>query len=296
MGEAKRRRRDAQTGGHGFARLDAKLRRLGIDTAAFGFYDQPAFVALEQANPRALELYSAWVLDRPRDAAYERHARETVPRLAAIVERRLAVAGGLGACVNVATMMARMLDRLGIWSFAVRGSLTIEIPSKPEAGKRYFPECDLLDKPENVTGHGWLVAPPFLVVDPTLRHQSWVGLHPAIELLLPAVVAADDGQIVRPRWDDVVSDLLIAQYQIPPVELTVDLPYQFKPDLAQIEKSLPGRDIRIGELSLRYIPGSVTVSDRPLEQMRWVAGSSPDLCPIDIWNEDVRPKFPSARA
>lgn len=179
MGENKRRRA-AQAAE--FQRLNEQLRSLGIDVTAFGFYDQPAFVALKQADPRALELYSQWVISRPRDAVYEKHTRVSVPRLASVVERRLASENGVGACVNVATMMARMLDRLGVWSFAVQGSLTVEIPSRPEIGKRYFPECDLLDHKDNVTGHGWLVAPPFLVVDPTLKHQQWVDLHPTIVL------------------------------------------------------------------------------------------------------------------
>src|SRR5215471_18901610 len=37
-----------------------------------------------------------------------------------------------------------------VWSFAVRGSLTIELPSCPAAGRRYFPECDILDHEDNV--------------------------------------------------------------------------------------------------------------------------------------------------
>ena len=288
MGEAKRRRAAQAVE---FQRVDAQLRSLGIDVTAFGYYDQPAFISLEQADPRALELYSEWVITRPRDAAYEKHARETVPRLASIVERRLASENGLGACVNVGTMMARMLDRLGVWSFAVQGSLTVEILSRPQIGKRYFPECDLLDHEDNVAGHGWLVAPPFLIVDATLRHQQWVDLHPAISSLLPAVVVAEQGAVVRPRWYDVVSDTLIRKYNVPRAELTPDLPYRFKPDLAHIEKSLPGRDVRIGELSLRYIAGAVKISDVPLEKLPCVSLRSASLTPIKIWDESVRPEF-----
>ena len=274
-----------------FARINRKLKQCGVDVHAFGYYDQPAFVALEQIDPTALELYSTWVIHRPRDAHNLAHARDVIPKLATVVERRLEREQGLGACVNVATMMARMLDRLGVWSFAVRGSLTIEIPSRPKVGRRYFPECDLRDNEDNVTGHGWLVAPPFLIVDPTLRHQKWVDLQPEISSILPKVVAAEDGAVVRPRWYDVVSDTLIALNRVPKSKLNGDLPYKFKPDLARIEKSLPGRDIRIGDLSLRYIAGAVTVSDRPLEEMEWVSPATPGLRPIHIWTQDVAPAF-----
>ena len=290
MGEAKRRRL-AQSAGPNFSRADEKLRKLGVDVRAFGFYNQPPFLAFEQTDPLALETYSDWVIARPRDAEYDAHVLEVVPRVAALVEQRLAAEKGLGACVNAATMMVSMLDRLGVWSFAVRGSLTIEMPDEPDAEKRYFPECDVGDDPDSATGLAWLVAPPFLVVDPTLRHQKWVDLHPAIKASLPAVVAAQEGEIVRPRWDDVVGDALVAMYRLQPSDLDARLPYRFKPDLARVEKSLPGRDVRAGPLSLRYIAGAVTVSDMSLEEMPWVSPSSPKLRPIHIWNEDVAPAF-----
>lgn len=278
-----------------FRKLDWQLRKEGVDVSAFGFYDQDAFVALEKANPRALELYAQWVLFQPRDQAYDDLVRITVPKLARIVEHRLVQEQGLGACVNVATMMARMLDRLGVWSFAVRGSLTVEIPSKPSEGRRYFPECDQIDQPDNVTGHGWVVAPPFLVIDPTLKHQRWVDLSSAIATSLPTVVAEEKGDIIRPRWFDVVSDKLIAAYHIPAAELTDELPYRFKPDLAHIESFLPGRDIRIGALNLRYIAGAVTLSDRPLDEMPSISSTAPKLRPRTIWVEDVEPQFRTVR-
>ncbi len=146
----------------------------------------------------------------------------------------------------------------------------------------------MLDHEDNVTGHGWLVAPPFVVVDPTLKHQKWIDLDPAISGLLPHFVAAEGGAVIRPRWDDVVSDSLIEKYNVPKSELNSDLPYQFKPDLRRFEKGLPGRDVRIDGLSLRYIAGAVTVSDRPLEEMPSVSPASPTLKPMDIWDEGCR--------
>ena len=185
--------------------------------------------------------------------------------------------------------MARMLDELGVWSFAVRGSLTIEIPTRPEAGRRYFPECDLIADPDAVTGHAWLVAPPFLVVDPTLRHQKWVDLHPAIAKALPAVVAAETGELVRPRWYDVISDRVIAVNRISKNERNETLPYRLQPNLKRIERLLPGRDIRVDELSLCYIDGAVIISEQPLAALPELIPSLPGLTPIEIWTNHVRP-------
>jgi hypothetical protein len=295
MGEA-RRRKLATESGVSFALLDAKLGKLGVNTAEFGFYDQPAFMALERANPLALELYSSWVLARPRSEAYDAHVRATVLKLASLIEGQLAATGTRGACLNVATAMARMLDRLGVWSFTARGSLTVEIPTHPEIGRRYFPESDFAPNPDSVTGHGWLIAPPFIVVDPTLRHQFWVDLQPAIAELLPAVVAAEAGEVVQPRWFDTVSDKAVAMNGFQRHELNGTLPYRFNPGLARVERTLPGRDIRIGELSLRYIAGSMTVSEQPLAEIPPFDTSSPDLTPARLWVEHVAPAFDVAGA
>lgn len=238
-----------------------------------------------------MELYARWVLGRPRDRIYEKRVRDIVPRLARLIERRLASENGVGACVNVATMMARMLDRLEVWSFAVQGSLTVEMPSRPDVGRRYFSECDLLDHEDNVTGHGWLAAPPFIVVDPTLKHQQWVDLHPAIAACLPDVVVAERAEIVRPRWFDVVGDTLIEKYCIQPSDLTAELPYRFKPDLAHVEQFLPGRNVRIGDLSLRYIAGAVKISDVELEELPCVSPHGTNLTPKRLWEEIVYPEL-----
>ena len=290
MGEAWRRKLAMESSG-AFARLDEKLRGHGVNTAEFGFYDQPAFVALERANPVALELYSSWVLTRPRDDAYDTHARATVPKLAALIEAQIAATGARGTCVNTATAMARMLDRLGVWSFTARGSLTIEIPSKPDVGGRYFPENEFRANQDDVAGHGWVVAPPFIVVDPTLRHQNWVDLQPDIAALLPTVVAAETGEVVRPRWFDTVSGTAVTMNGIKKHELNGQLPYRFSTHLARVERFLPGRDIRLGELSLRYIAGSVTVSEHPLEEIPPLDNASPDLTPFELWTKHVAPAF-----
>lgn len=274
-----------------FERVDRLLRAKGVDVAEFGFYDQPAFRAIELTDPLALEQFSAWVLTRPREHAYDRHVRTVVPKLASIIESRIAASQSLGACANVAAMMARMLDRLGVWSFAARGSLTIEVPHRPDIGRRYFPECTRTDSPDEVTGHGWLVAPPYLVVDCTLRHQRWHGLHPAIETALPKCVAAETAEIVRPRWFDILGDDAVAFHRLSQRDLTDDLPYRFHPHLARVERSLPGRDIRIGDLSLRYFASTVTLSELPLELLPELSMVGSELKPIDIWTDHVAPAF-----
>jgi hypothetical protein len=172
----------------------------------------------------------------------------------------------------------------------------LDLNSAPEGPKsRKFPVNSLLNRELRAERGSRQTASTAIFVFASVRHQKWVELHPAISQLLPRVVAAEEGQVIRPRWDDVVSHTLIAHEHISLAELTSDLPYRFKPNLARIERLLPARDIRVSDLSLRYVAGAVTVSECPLEQMPRVSLTSPNLIPIDIWNEDVVLQFPLAQ-
>lgn len=119
MGEAKRRRINAPKD---FSSLDAFLRDWDVDTGRFGFYDQKEFIVHEQRNPEFLELYGKWVMQRPRDAEYDEHVRAVVPKLGKLLLNALERDGFQRGCVAASGMMSRMLDRLGVWSFAVGGS------------------------------------------------------------------------------------------------------------------------------------------------------------------------------
>lgn len=274
-----------------FEVIDKGLKTAGVDTSQFGFYDQPAFLSLERRNPKVLDNYAKWVISRPRTAEYDEHVRAVVPKVAGLIEKRLERENAVAACLNVATMAVSMLNRLGVWSVAVRGALTVDVPSKPSLGVRYFPHMDLLDNPDNITGHGWLVAPPFMIVDATVKHQKWVGLPAEFARLLPSVVLAEDTRPARPKWIDLIGDAVIRVNRIPARDRNDRLPYLMNPDLAVFERDFPGVEIASGDVRLRYFASANTVSDGPLEGMQWVSPERPNLKPIHIWDEDIRPAF-----
>jgi len=109
MGEAKRRAA-ARASAH--ASVDAQLQRLGIDTAQFAFYDQPAFVAEEGRDRAFLDQYALWVQSRPRTTEYDQRVREIVPRLAEFLAELFEREDMQRSCVHVSSMMQRILDRL----------------------------------------------------------------------------------------------------------------------------------------------------------------------------------------
>ena len=124
MGQAKARK-TANAGR--FVQLDQELKIYGIDTSKFGFYDQEHFLEQEATNSDFLENYAEWVILRPIEKEYVEHVKVVVPQLVELVHSEFVEYGLDGGCVAASGMITRMLDRLGVWSFAVAGSLTLEV-------------------------------------------------------------------------------------------------------------------------------------------------------------------------
>lgn len=73
--------------------LEAEFQRLGIDYREPGFYDTPAFLAVERMDPRFLSYYAEYVDRRTYTAEYMDRVRELVPRLARLFSNGSGVMG-----------------------------------------------------------------------------------------------------------------------------------------------------------------------------------------------------------
>lgn len=280
VGEAKRR----GAGASAHASINDRLRQLGIDTTRFGFYDQPAFLAAEQRDGAFLEQYALWVQSRPRTADYDTRVRDIVPRLAEFLADLFEREDMQRNCVHVSSMMQRILDRLGVWSFGLKGSMIAEVAS--EDLWRGQSMCDIPDFPGAELGHAWVVAPPFVIIDGTIRLQNLPG-DPMNEFT-PPIVAVEDAALIRPTIDDVVSAELRALHHRREGRLDSQLHHRLVPQLRTFGSSFPSREVRFGELALRYVPAGVRISDVGLEEIN---GAGEKLKGDEVWNNHVAPAF-----
>ncbi|WP_066798597.1 hypothetical protein [Sphingomonas soli] len=281
MSEAKRRSAE-RAASH--APLDQKLRDLGVDTGAFGFYDQPAFMAQEALDRRFLDNYALWVQSRPRSADDDARARAIVPRLAAFLADLFEQEDMQRSCVHVSSMMPRILDRLGVWSFALKGSMIMSVPAKDIV--RAQAVKDLPATPGQEIGHSWVVAPPFVIVDPTIRLQNPPG--DAINAYIPPIVAVEDAPLTKPTVDDVVSVALRAHTARQEGREDSQLHHRAVPHLREFGREFPSRQITIGQLRVRYVPVAVRISDVPLELIN---GGGDRLRGSEVWNDYVAKAF-----
>lgn len=77
-----------------------------------------------------------------------------------------------------------MLDRLNIWNYVAKATLTITFGTGSHEPQYFW----VLDEGNFVASHAIVVALPFGVVDVTVKHQPY---PPNVAALVPDVVVAD---------------------------------------------------------------------------------------------------------
>jgi hypothetical protein len=280
MGEAKRKKLKSGSGGEGDRRteLQGTFQHLGIDYSQPGFYDDPAFVDLERSKPLFIESYAEWVLIRERTPEYEAMVRDVVPRLAAIIEARLIRHDWNGACIAIAGALTRMLDRFGIWNIPMSGSAS----AYADGNSRHFTIVDDNEGDGFDTGHMWIIAPPYDVIDLTLHYQRWQGDD--FQRQIPRQILATGTDVVQARVQDVVAPAVRRRHERDP-----NLHFRLFRDQKRVLETFPARRVISGSTDIRYVPAGVRVPDGPLEDINLEARAG--VPAIRIWQEDVMPAF-----
>jgi hypothetical protein len=282
LGEAKRRKR----GDIGqFKQLNEELTDLGVKTDQFGFYDQREFLAAERINPALLETYAKWVMLRPRDANYDAHVTKIVPKLAQLVATVLDEDELEGSCEMACSLLTKSLDRLGVWSVGMVGSSTFEVKGKNiwrglhTVGRPDFPGARL--------GHTWVCAPPFIVVDASIKRQRWSG--DAIYPYVPSIILDNHGRKTKPTPQDVISAEVRSEMMMTRGTIPDRMIYQLEPNLKTFSETFPATEIVVDELTARYIPTAAHLSDGTLEEIN--GGGDKGRIGREIWNEIIAPAF-----
>jgi hypothetical protein len=233
-----------------------------------------------------LRNYARWVSFRPRDRSYDARVRDVVPRLSGIVAEVFTRDSMEGGCVAASGMICRMLDRLGIWSFGVTGSLTLEVERyRLWRGLQFMDDPDF---PGAALGHAWVIAPPYRIVDGTIALQRWTG--DPIAPFIPAYLAIEsEGKVIRPVVGDVVSARARAKFEALEGRRDPNLHYRLQANLAAFGKDFPALEVSKSDLKLRYVPMAINLTNVPLEQIN-VEGQVGRPA-IEIWEDYVASAF-----
>ena len=151
----------------------AKLfEELGVNTEAPGFCDDPRFIEAEQAYPRLLEEYAAFIRSKRYSVDYLEKARTVVRAAAIFLYERLIEDGRTGACIDVSMVLSRFLDQQSVWNYINSGALSVTFDKATGMRPVRYAPVTFPDNPATA-GHTWLYAPPFQIVDITVSVQTY---------------------------------------------------------------------------------------------------------------------------
>lgn len=147
---------------------EMESRKIPIDLP--GFYNNQNFISQERRDPKYLEEYARFVRDKPYSDDYLEKAAQTIPHICSILHDELVRDGAHGACVNMSIALSKILESEGFWNYIVKGALTIKFPTESKITPSYFWP---VDQGNFDAGHAWVVAPPFSVIDLTVKQQPY---------------------------------------------------------------------------------------------------------------------------
>lgn len=168
--------------------MNESWRQLGIRNFRPGFYDDPEFrIAENNIFPNLLDVYAEYVATARFPQSYVAKAKRIVPEICDFLFEQLVESRSRGECLDVSQLLSRFLDEEGIWNFVVAGGFRVQIRQNESSSAVYsFPPRENREL-HIFEGHGWVVAPPYRLVDLT----AWLQNYP--EDLLPTQI----GPILR---------------------------------------------------------------------------------------------------
>lgn len=253
-----------------------------IDCSLPGFYDDPNFLKNEKINNRFLNNYARFVDTQEYTTHYLDYAEKAIEIVGKELHDQLAKDGRLGACIDMSMIYSRILERHGVWNYIVKGALTINYPPQYSIPTSYFWPVDNNDAK---AGHVWIVAPPFRVVDITLKLQPYTNKK--IPQILPDIVLAKDGSSTNIEPIDIVArhvqrDLTMFQgVKQGQMIATVN------PELPKFFNVFPPLKVNQLGVEMKYIRCAISASDEPLEEIKSLTLSG--KFGIEVYNDVIEP-------
>jgi hypothetical protein len=258
----------------------------GIPVDAPGFYDHPAFAERFAQNPAYLNNYARFVMGRPYSPEYLAKAEKTLGIVCDLLHRELVEDGRLGACIDMALVLSRILDKLGIWNFPVLGALTTTYPAGSGIPQGFYWPVDhgAID-----AGHAWIYAPPFTVIDITFGRQYY---NPGLERYHPDAVYSKElsGLLEVPvNIEDICSSSILMEMDARGLPWNLDGLFATHPHFEPFFQVFPRTVVEHQGASHKFVPVAIGVTELPLEEMTdlQLRGKSGH----EVFEEKIRPLF-----
>ncbi len=265
--------------------LEAWFTQIGVDVTRPGLHDTPQFLHAEARYPDALNNVARLVEARAYTEEDLAQAERKILVAADAVARRVAQDGRPGLCVVASGILSRMLDALQVWNYTAKSNLTITFPHAISRSPRYFYS---LDSGEFTAAHAVVVAPPFVVIDVTVRQQSYETS--AMGQYLPTIASTKEYSPYRVTADQLISPEFRANLRMHGIGADAFLA-KHQAHMLELMRHLPSRQISLESGSLGYGIVAVTGYQERLSEMQGEFISIDGLTPLQIFEQDVLPRL-----
>lgn len=178
-----------------------------------------------------------------------------------------------------------MLDELGVWNYTAKSNLTVHFPGSVSPEPRYF---YAIDHGQFVAPHAIVVAPPFTVVDVTVKHQLYD--EEAMGQWLPPMVMTKGLLPYRVTSNELVSPSARAELRM--LGMTVERYLaRDKSDMLELMGQLPSRETTLDGGRLGYGLVAVGGYQERLRDLHGANCSIDGLTPVEIYEQDVLPRL-----
>lgn len=254
----------------------------GISIDKPGFYDEPEFINIEKYNNKYLCNYARYVQLNPYSEEYLENAYKKIPYICDLLYKEFLTDSRPGQCINLSMALSKILEKEGIWNYMVKGALTIEFAIESNITTKYFWPVDTLPVD---AGHVWVVAPPFNIIDLTVKIQQY---HASEEKFLPDYVIEDSVNIGEVTFKDIYSPEVRKILRGRGIRNSEMIKY-CNPEIIEFSDVFNTNIIKYNGTRLKYMPIASSAPDGPLEEMKslYING----MYPVDIYKKVILPKL-----
>jgi hypothetical protein len=247
-------------------------KRSGLTIDAPGFYDHPHFVRAEQAQPGYVNTYARYVRDQAYSEGYLARSEAAIQAAAALLSREVKADGRSNLCVTVSKVLSKILEREKVWNYVVVGAFSAAIRIDGSWQTHTFYPFDV--RPVDAA-HAWVVAPPFHIVDLTLRQQRYPG---------PAAAYLPDRLLTTYTFDaeaaahEVCAPALLLGLRLKGFT-DEDVLDQAFPAFKQFSSVFPPKAVQTASATLKYTPTRVITPEGDLDRLQslTINGASPEV-------------------
>lgn len=254
-----------------------------------GFYNHKNFIKEERKNPEYLSNYARYVQGKSYDNDYIQKAKKEIPIICNELFQELKKDGRKGACVDASVALSKMLEKEGYWNYVVKGALTLKFSEETKIRTKYFWPIDPTNPSPNMVGHVWLAAPPFNVIDVTVKMQPYKDGE---ERYLPDMVIEEVMNKCSVEAKDIFSPEAFQEF------LRMGIPEKnairlTTPHIEKFSSVFTPNKLLFKGTEMKYVPVAATAGEEELEDIKGLSLNGKYA--YAIFEEIVKPQLAVAR-